>query len=157
MEGLRPSGYDSVDIEVTTGGDFRGETSSANLKHNGAIGPLRRARTTEPATTMANELLTQTEAETRSSAGSSEGHELDALLGKAFEEKPIWTGLYESIRDVFFPPKLPPLELTSTPIPVPDRMAVKPNPLAIGLATGVNLAILALLLFFGARAIIKQF
>jgi len=83
------------------------------------------AGNTEPATTMANELLTQTEAETRSGADPREGHELDALLGKAFEEKPIWTGLYESIRDVFFPVKLPPLELTSTPIPVPDRMAVK--------------------------------
>jgi hypothetical protein len=46
------------------------------------------------------------------------------------EEQPIWVGLYESIRDVFFPPHLPPLELTSTPIPVPDRMAVKPNPWA---------------------------
>jgi|HubBroStandDraft_5_1064220.scaffolds.fasta_scaffold45837_1 protein TonB len=155
MEGLRPSGYDSVDIEVTTGGDFRGETSSANLKHNGAIGPLRRARTTEPATTMANELLTQTEAETRSSAGSSEGHELDALLGKAFEEKPIWTGLYESIRDVFFPPKLPPLELTSTPIPVPDRMAVKANPWAIGISTTMNLIILALVLYFVGRQVIE--
>ena len=57
-----------------------------------------------------------------------EGHELDSFLGKAFEEKPIWKGLYESIHDVFFPPKLPPLELTSTPIPVPDRMEVKTNP-----------------------------
>src|SRR5579871_2869647 len=92
------------------------------------------AGNTEPATTMANELLTQTEAETRSGADPREGHELDALLGKAFEEKPIWTGLYESIRDVFFPVKLPPLELTSTPIPVPDRMKVKANPVAVGSA-----------------------
>src|ERR1700676_5816330 len=50
------------------------------------------------------------------SAFGTEGHELDSFLGKAFEEKPIWTGLYESIHDLFFPPKLPPLELTSTPI-----------------------------------------
>ena len=62
------------------------------------------------------------------------GHELDAFLGKAFEEKPIWVGLWESIRDVFFPVKLPPLQLTSKPIPVPDRMAVKPNPWAIGIS-----------------------
>ena len=70
------------------------------------------------------------------------GHELDAFLGKAFEEKPIWVGLWESIRDVFFPVKLPPLQLTSTPIPVPDRMAVKPNPWAIGISTTFNVAIL---------------
>ncbi|MGB6689260.1 MAG: energy transducer TonB [Terracidiphilus sp.] len=83
-------------------------------------------------------------------------HEFDGLLGKSFEEKPIWTGLYESIRDVFFPQKLPPLKLTSTPIPVPDRMKVKPNPWAIGIATAVNLAILAAVLYFGARIIIQQ-
>lgn len=84
------------------------------------------------------------------------GHELDAFLGKAFEEKPLWGGLWESIRDVFFPPKLPPLELTSQPIPVPDRMAVKANPWAIGIATGVNLAIAAVLLFFVGRAVIQK-
>jgi protein TonB len=84
------------------------------------------------------------------------GHEFDGFLGKAFEEKPIWTALYESLRDVFFPVKLPPLELTSTPIPVPDRMAVKPNPWAIGIAGMVNLLILATLLFFGVRKIIEE-
>ena len=76
------------------------------------------------------------------------GHEFDGFLGKAFEEKPIWLGLYESIRDVFFPPHLPPLELTSKPIPVPDRMAVKANPLAIGISSAVNILILLVLLFF---------
>jgi periplasmic protein TonB len=83
------------------------------------------------------------------------GHEFDGFLGKAFEEKPIWVGLYESIRDVFFPPHLPPLELTSKPIPVPDRMAVKANPWAIGISSTVNLAIVALLLFLGVRTIVN--
>jgi len=83
------------------------------------------------------------------------GHEFDGFLGKAFEEKPIWTGLYESIRDVFFPVKLPPLELTSKPIPVPDRMAVKPNPWAIGISSSVNILILLALLFFGVKKIIE--
>jgi TonB family protein len=105
---------------------------------------------------MANELLTQTEADTRQGAARNQGHELDALLGKAFEEKPIWTGLYESIRDVFFPPKLPPLELTSTPIPVPDRMAVKANPWAIGISTSMNLIILAILLFVVGKKVIES-
>src|ERR1700679_102393 len=93
---------------------------------------------------------------TESQAASlKSGHEFDGFLGKAFEEKPIWTGLYESIRDVFFPVKLPPLELTSKPIPVPDRMAVKPNPWAIGSAGAVNLAILLILLFFVGRKILE--
>jgi TonB family protein len=104
---------------------------------------------------MANELLTQTETDSQAAAVLTHGHELDAFLGKAFEEKPIWSGLYESIRDVFFPPKLPPLELTSTPIPVPDRMAVKPNPWAIGISTTVNLTILLIALFFLGKKVIE--
>src|SRR5580698_859052 len=83
------------------------------------------------------------------------GHEFDGFLGKAFEEKPIWTGLYESIRDVFFPVKLPPLQLTSQPIPVPDRMAVKTNPWAVGISTTINGLILLVILFFLGRKVIE--
>jgi len=83
------------------------------------------------------------------------GHELDAFLGKAFDEKPVWVGLWESVRDVFFPVKLPPLELTSKPIPVPDRMAVKANPWAIGISSTVNLTILLLVLFFVGKKIVE--
>jgi TonB family protein len=93
--------------------------------------------------------------DTESQAAVLTGHEFDGLLGKSFEEKPIWVGLYESLRDVFFPPHLPPLELTSTPIPVPDRMAVKPNPWAIGISSGINLGIVALLLFLGVKSIVN--
>jgi TonB family protein len=93
--------------------------------------------------------------ESQAAAALTHGHEFDGFLGKSFEEKPIWSGLYESIRDVFFPVKLPPLVLTSTPIPVPDRMAVKPNPWAIGIATGVNVGILLVVLFFLGRTIIN--
>lgn len=104
---------------------------------------------------MANDLLIQPDTESQGAAALRSGHEFDGFLGKAFEEKPIWTGLYESIRDVFFPVRLPPLELTSKPIPVPDRMAVKANPWAIGIATSVNVAILLLMLFVLGRTIIK--
>jgi TonB family protein len=84
------------------------------------------------------------------------GHELASFLGKALEEKSVWVGLYESIHDIFFPPKLPPLELTSTPIPVPDRMAVKTNPWAVGTSTVVNGLILAILLIMGVHKIIQE-
>jgi TonB family protein len=103
---------------------------------------------------MANEILTQPEADSQAVAVLAHGHEFDGLLGKAFAEKPIWTDIYESIRDIFFPPKLPPLQLTSTPIPVPDRMAVKPNPWAIGISTGVNVIIVLIMLFFVGKKII---
>jgi TonB family protein len=122
---------------------------------NGSKLHLVPAPTTEPASTMANDLLMQSDTDTPTAASPGDTRGLDALLGRAFEEKPIWVGLYESVRDVFFPQKLPPLELTSTPIPVPDRMAVKANPWAIGISTTLNLAILLVVLFFIGRQVIK--
>jgi TonB family protein len=138
------------------------ETGAGAVDHNGKMDWERglprpsQPRTKEPAATMANELLSPPETGTESATALGNGHELDAFLGKAFEEKPIWTGLYESVRDVFFPVKLPPLELTSTPIPVPDRMKVKANPWAIGISTGLNLAILAVVLFFLGKKIVES-
>ncbi|HEX4322870.1 MAG TPA: energy transducer TonB [Acidobacteriaceae bacterium] len=107
---------------------------------------------------MANDLLNPPDAETAeasqngrgtSSSGTpaESGHELDAFLGKAFEEKSSFASLFDGIHEVFFPTKLPPLELTSTPIPVADPMAVKRSPLSIAISAGINLGILALLLF----------
>ena len=109
----------------------------------------------EPASTMANDLLTHPDTESRAAAASPGTCELDVTFGIALKDPPIWAELFENIRDIFFPPKLPPLELTSTPIPVPDRMKVKPNPWAIGLAAVFNLLILAVLIFLGVRQIIN--
>jgi periplasmic protein TonB len=75
------------------------------------------------------------------------GHELDAFLGKAFDEKPVWKDLYDNLHDLFFPVKLPPLELTSTPIAVADPLAVKRSPAAVAISTLINCGILAVLLF----------
>jgi TonB family protein len=97
--------------------------------------------------------MTPEEKDDQGAALPGTGHELDAFLGKAFEEKPIWVGLWESIRDVFFPVKLPPLQLTSQPIPVPDRMAVKPNPWAIGISTTFNISVLLLAIWLGIRMV----
>jgi len=102
---------------------------------------------------MANNVLTTPASHSATSA--VEIHGLDAFLGKAFEEKSVWANLWASIQDIFFPKKLPPLQLTSTPIPLPDRLAVKYNPWAVGTATFVNGAILLLVLFLGARAVVK--
>ena len=87
-------------------------------------------------------------------AGNGE-REPETFLTIPYKEQPIWSGLYESFRDRFFPPQLPPLELTSTPIPVPDRLASNTNPWAVGTATLVNGGILALLLLMGVRAIVQ--
>ena len=142
------------------------ETSSGALKHNVSIdvgqpftSPLQsgQAKAREPVTTMANRLLMQADPETEAAAVTANDQQLvDALMGKTYDERPIWVDLWESVKDVFFPRKLPPLELTSSPIPVPDRMAVKPNPWAIGISTTVNLSILLLVLFFLGRQVIQQ-
>jgi len=74
----------------------------------------------------------------------------------ALEVQPLWSALYESVCDALFPRKLPQLELTSKPVPVPDRMAVKTNPWAIGTSTLLNGLILTMLVFIGMRAAINQ-
>jgi periplasmic protein TonB len=85
--------------------------------------------------------------------GGERGRAADSFL--TTEEVPhLWSGLYESVRDRFFPPNLPPLELTSTPVPVTDRMASNTNPWAVGTATLVNGGILALLLLMGVKAVV---
>ena len=158
MEGLKLTDYDKPETEAGTGFDSGAETKTAVVKHNGSIGLFRdpfageRPSTTAPSALMADEALT-TEATSMTDVSSGTGHELDAFLGKAFKEEPVWVGLWASIRDVFFPVKLPPLELTSTPIPVPDRMAVKANPWAIGISSTLNIAVLLLAIWLGYRVV----
>jgi len=177
MGALKRPEYESLEAEPSDDGGDSAKTSSGDLKHNGQMAvipngtphagnrdsgaaaaesrlPQGQAKETEPATTMPNEILTQADSDSQGVATFT-GHELDAFLGKAFDEKPIWTGLWESIRDIFFPPKLPPLELTSTPIPVPDRMKVKTNPWAVGISLTINGMIVALLLYFGVKKVIE--
>jgi TonB family protein len=164
MGALNRPEYGSLEREFQEYETTGSETRTGVVKHNRSIGmdeerlpcgqEARQPMATEPASTMANDLLTQQDTESENTSVLARGYELDPSFGIVIEEKPIWTGLYESIRDVFFPPKLPPLELTSTPIPVPDRMAVKPNPWAIGISTAVNVSILLILLFFVGKKII---
>jgi TonB family protein len=99
--------------------------------------------------------MIQPDSESQAAATTAGRVDLDVTFGIPIEERPIWVDLYESVRDVFFPPKYPPLQLTSTPIPVPDRMAVKRNPWAWGIATTINVAILLVVLFFVGKKIIE--
>jgi TonB family protein len=161
----------TVNSEGINSGTGLAETTAATVAHNGKMGQSGQAagqseerlisaentplpEGTELASTMANNLhISNSDSQGAAALGDPR---LDAFLGKAFEEKPIWVGLYESLRDVFFPVKLPPLELTSKPIPVPDRMAVKANPWAIGFSTSINVLILLALLFLGVKTYIDH-
>jgi periplasmic protein TonB len=46
--------------------------------------------------------------------------ELNLLLSKSDLDQPLWKSLVQNLDDFFFPKKLPPLVLTSKPIPVKD-------------------------------------
>jgi len=75
---------------------------------------------------------------------------LSGDLGEA--EQGVFGSLRDSIRDVFFAPKLPPLVLESQPIPVVDRMAIKRDPVSTGIAVVVHVVLIGLILFLAARA-----
>jgi TonB family protein len=98
---------------------------------------------------MKRESVRPTGAPPADTAQSADQDAVIHLLGKSFEDKPIWAGLWENFHDALFPAQLPPLQLTSTPIPMPDRMAEKTNPWALGTATLVNGGVVALLLLLG--------
>jgi periplasmic protein TonB len=91
-------------------------------------------------------------------AGPAVGEEKGEVLRTAtLEEKPIWRGLFESVHDALFPPRFPPLDITSTPIPVVDRMAAKTNPWAFGTATLVNGGLLAIAILLGLKEVTSHF
>ena len=46
--------------------------------------------------------------------------ELNLLLSKSTLEEPLWKSLFQNLDEFFFPKKLPPLVLTSKPVPVKD-------------------------------------
>ena len=82
---------------------------------------------------MANTLLTPPGIDPNQEAPHLHGGDAPHL-GEIREES-VFGSLWASVRDVFFPVKLPPLVLQSKPIPVIDRMATKQNPWATGTAT----------------------
>ncbi len=160
MGSLTAPESESVDCEF-----LPDKTQTGGLKHNGDMSPemepptsprqTKRPEVTEPAANMANDLLIQPDSESQAAADTAGGVELDITFGIPVKERPIWVDLYESVRDVFFPLKYPPLELTSTPIPVPDRMAVKRNPWAWGIASFFNVGVMALLVVVGLKTIVN--
>lgn len=76
-------------------------------------------------------------------------------IGGALEDEGIFQSLWENLRDTFHPPKLPPLVLTSKPIPVPDRMAVKRSPATTALSVVVHVLILLLIGFLIAKHVLR--
>jgi periplasmic protein TonB len=74
------------------------------------------------------------------------------LLGP---EPGIFASLKNSLYDVFFPKKLPPLVLESQPVAVVDRMAVKRDPTSTAIAIVVHAVIIGLILWVVGRKIVE--
>lgn len=116
MGALNQPDYDSLDYESETKG-YKQETKAPNetetiagaLKHNVSIGTdagttsrkqqVGQPTAREPESTMANNLDPNSDA---AAIGANDQQLVNALMGKTFDEKPIYAELWESIRDVFF-------------------------------------------------------
>lgn len=68
-------------------------------------------------------------------------------------EEGVWSSLWGSVRDVFFPEKLPPLQLESKPIAVVDRMKVKRDPVSTAIAVVVHGLAILLIAFLLAKKV----
>jgi TonB family protein len=146
---------DALPVETPSGGVKHNESTVLEARTPQFGRQTRHPEAIEPDATMANELRDQI-TESKAAADPSDGCELDLAFGVPVEDTPLWIDLYEGIRDIFFPPNLPPLELTSTPIPVPDRMAVKRNPWAFGISITVNVGLAALAVLLGVNTYINN-
>jgi protein TonB len=75
-------------------------------------------------------------------------------LTSELKEEGVFTSLLSSLREVFAPAKLPPLVLESTPIAVPDRMAVKRSPTSTAIAVGLHVAVFLIIALIIAHHVI---
>lgn len=168
MEAQGKAVYENLELESGDMGSAVGsasETTTSAFEHNDGIGyqdhwlPTAlepgQPRVCEPATNMADEQFQETTETANHATSQSDRALTDALMGKTYEEKTLLAELWQNLHDLLFPPKLPPLELTSKPIPVPDRMATRTNPVAVGFSAVINLLIIAVVLYFGVRKAIQ--
>jgi periplasmic protein TonB len=71
--------------------------------------------------------------------------------------EPAWKRFWNDLQDALFPKKLPPLELTSKPIPVIDPMKEKRSPVSSAVSIAVHVIVISAILwaFLAARKAIK--
>ncbi len=100
---------------------------------------------------MAMSLLTPPE--TGSDHEAPRLHTGDAPRWSEMPEEGVFASLVSSVRDVFFPEKLPPLELQSQAIPVVDRMAVKRSPTSTAIAVAIHVVIIAFIAWLVAKGV----
>lgn len=107
---------------------------------------------------MGNLAITTPELETRSAhnvrAGSARLHLVTKplLVAEPVPNQSIFGSLFGNLRDLVFPKAQPPLELTSTPIPVPDPMKVKRSPASSAISFVLHAAIISFIVLLALEA-----
>jgi len=89
--------------------------------------------------------------EKRTSDRHSAAYEPRLGIDPQLEGESVFASLWSSLRDIFFPTKLPPLVLESKPIAVADPMAVKRDPVSTGIAVVFHALVILLLFWVGHR------
>lgn len=92
---------------------------------------------------MANETM-EKPAEEQAAGQDKLDELLSTMNGNPLQQPPIWRETFDNIRDVFFPKKLPPLELTSKPVAVIDIQKGHVS----GKATATSVAVYTMLVAF---------
>ena len=73
------------------------------------------------------------------------------LLPPASIEKPWFLDIFKNIKDLISPPKLPPLEITSKPVPIHEIKIYAGNEATSGfLSLAIHIGVIALLIFIGS-------
>ncbi len=80
-------------------------------------------------------------------------HTGEAPRWSEMREEGVFTSLISSVRDVFFPEKLPPLELESKAIPVADPMAFKRSPTSTAIAVALHVLVIAFIAWLVAKGV----
>jgi len=89
-------------------------------------------------------------------AGEPEDHlkpedHLAHLLPPASIEKPWFLEIFKNIKELISPPKLPPLEITSKPVPITEIKIYAGNEAKSGfLSLAIHVGVIALLIFIGS-------
>ncbi len=96
---------------------------------------------------MANQVLTPPELEPKDQARDARINRKPFSTNEIVDE-PVWKAIAGNFVGLFRKEELPPLELTSTPIPVKDPFAVKRDPVSSGVSVGVHVLIIALIAWF---------
>ena len=63
-------------------------------------------------------------------------------------DEPVWRSILGNVRGLLRKDELPPLELTSQPVNVPDPFQIKRSPLSSGLSVGMHALIIGLIAWF---------